>query len=135
MHIGFQCCPQQWIPPNSPLGLGGIQFNRRVQPSDQSGKRPREPPVVYGGQKTETRPALPWSGTAHGYDSLGRMTQAVNPESGTTCSTYDDNGNLSTRQQAGSSTYSPGNGVLTSYNYDYLNRLTSKVMPEGNVTY
>ncbi len=63
------------------------------------------------------------------------MTQAVNPESGTTCYTYDDNGNLSTRQQAGSSTCSPGNGVLTSYNYDYLNRLTSKVMPEGNVTY
>jgi len=69
------------------------------------------------------------------YDSLGRLTQAHNGESGYTCYTYDNDGNLSTRLQAANSTCSPGTGVLTSYNYDYLNRLTSKVMPEGSVTY
>jgi YD repeat-containing protein len=69
------------------------------------------------------------------YDSLGRLTQAVNGESGTTCYSYDNDGNLSTRIQAANSTCTAGVGITTSYTYDYLNRLTSKVMPEGSVTY
>jgi YD repeat-containing protein len=69
------------------------------------------------------------------FDSLSRLTKAVNGESGTTCYTYDNDGNLQTRIQAAASNCSPGTGILTSYNYDYLNRLTSKVMPEGTAIY
>jgi YD repeat-containing protein len=48
------------------------------------------------------------------YDSLGRMTQATNPESGTTNYTYDGNGNLLTRTDA--------RNITTTYQYDSLNR-------------
>jgi RHS repeat-associated protein len=48
------------------------------------------------------------------YDSLGRMTSATNPESGTTAYAYDANGNLLTRTYA--------RGVATTYTYDRLNR-------------
>jgi RHS repeat-associated protein len=49
-----------------------------------------------------------------GYDSLGRLKSAQNPESGTITYTYDANGNLKTRTDARS--------VLTTYGYDALNR-------------
>jgi YD repeat-containing protein len=67
------------------------------------------------------------------YDSLNRLISAVNVESGRTCYLYDNDGNLSSRTQVANSNC--GGGILTSYNYDYLNRMTSKVMPEGTVTY
>jgi|GEM_PF-754967 len=64
------------------------------------------------------------------YDSLGRITVADNPESrpGTitcpsvgipgVCYTYDNAGNLKTRTDT--------RGVLTTYNYDALNRVVAK---------
>ena len=61
------------------------------------------------------------------------MISAVNVESGRTCYLYDNDGNLSSRTQVANSNC--GGGILTSYNYDYLNRMTSKVMPEGTVTH
>jgi len=67
------------------------------------------------------------------YDSLNRLITAVNAESGTTCYAYDNDGNLSSRTQVANS--SCGGGILTSYYYDYLNRMTSKVLPEGTATY
>jgi RHS repeat-associated protein len=70
---------------------------------------------------------------AFSYDSLSRLTKAVNSESGTTCYAYDNDGNLQSRTQAANS--SCGGGIVTSYAYDNLNRMTSKVMPEGTVTY
>jgi len=48
------------------------------------------------------------------YDSLGRLTSAANPESGTISYQYDSNGNLTRRQDA--------RGVVTVYTYDALNR-------------
>jgi RHS repeat-associated protein len=48
------------------------------------------------------------------YDSLSQLTQASNPESGTTSYTYDANGNMHTHTDA--------RGVLSTHYYDALNR-------------
>jgi len=52
------------------------------------------------------------------YDSLKRLSSANNPESGTISYTYYANGNLFTKLDA--------NGTKTTFNYDSLNRATSK---------
>ena len=52
------------------------------------------------------------------YDSLYRLTQSRNPESGTINYTYDKNGNLKTRTDA--------RNVRVSYEYDDLDRLTRR---------
>ncbi len=65
-----------------------------------------------------------------GYDSLGRLNLAINPESGTTNYTYDSASNLQTKTDA--------RGIATTYSYDHLNRLTGKTYSDGvtpNVTY
>jgi RHS repeat-associated protein len=71
------------------------------------------------------------------YDSLKRLTQAANPESGTIIYTYDPSNNLSTRTDANGS-------VLTFSAYDGMNRVTGKsyslgtlanVQPTSTVSY
>jgi RHS repeat-associated protein len=62
------------------------------------------------------------------YDSLSRLITAINPESGTVCygqwngsncvNGYDANGNLIAQTDA--------RGIVTSYSYDSLNRITLK---------
>lgn len=52
------------------------------------------------------------------YDSLKRLKQATNPESGTVDYTYDENSNLKTKIDARS--------ITTTYGYDGLNRVTSR---------
>ena len=52
------------------------------------------------------------------YDSLSRLTQSRNPESGTINYTYDKNGNLTQKTDA--------RGVQTTYAYDALDRLTRR---------
>ena len=52
------------------------------------------------------------------YDSLSRLTQATNPESGTNRYRYDANGNLTLKRDA--------RGVETTYGYDALDRLTRR---------
>ena len=52
------------------------------------------------------------------YDSLSRLTQATNPESGTTRYRYDANGNLTWKRDA--------RGVEAAYAYDELDRLTGR---------
>jgi RHS repeat-associated protein len=59
------------------------------------------------------------------YDSLGRMTSATNPESGTSTFTYDSDGNVLTKtspkpNQTGSAT------VTTTLTYDALHRVLTK---------
>ena len=53
------------------------------------------------------------------YDGLKRLTQAINPESGTINYTYDPNSNLLTKQDA--------RLITTTYVYDALNRVTSRM--------
>jgi len=71
------------------------------------------------------------------YDSLKRLISAGNPESGTTCygtvvngqcqgNGYDANGNLVYKTDA--------RGVLTTYVYDALNRVTSRSYSDGTPT-
>ena len=67
------------------------------------------------------------------YDSLSRLLTATNPETGTDCygvwngnvcqNGYDANGNLLAKTDA--------RGVMTSFTYDALNRLTDKVFSDG----
>ncbi len=69
------------------------------------------------------------------YDSLSRLKQATNPESGTISYVYDNNGNLTNKTDARS--------VATTYTYDALNRVLTRNYsnePSGqtatpNVTY
>jgi RHS repeat-associated protein len=67
------------------------------------------------------------------YDTLSRLLTAFNPETGTTCygtmsgsncvNGYDANGNLGYKTDA--------RGILTTFGYDHLNRLTSKTYSDG----
>jgi RHS repeat-associated protein len=52
------------------------------------------------------------------YDSLSRLKEATNPESGTIKYTYDANGNLQTKRDA--------RGIKTVYDYDELNRIIKR---------
>jgi RHS repeat-associated protein len=52
------------------------------------------------------------------YDSLSRLTSALNPESGTATYHYNNNGNLDWKTDA--------RGVKTSYTYDSLNRVKTR---------
>ncbi len=52
------------------------------------------------------------------YSSLSRLLSATNPESGTISYGYDPNGNLTNKTDA--------RGVVTSYVYDALNRITQR---------
>ncbi len=57
------------------------------------------------------------------YDTLSRLRQSQNPESGTISYQYDANGNLQTKTDARS--------VSTNYNYDALNRVLSRSYSDG----
>ena len=60
------------------------------------------------------------------YDALSRLTSALNPESGTIGYVYDPNGNLLQKTDA--------RGVVTSYQYDALNRVTQRNYTTPNGT-
>jgi RHS repeat-associated protein len=60
------------------------------------------------------------------YTSLGRLSSAINPESGTIRYTYYSNGNLHTRTDNGN--------VATTYTYDALNRVVTKSYSDGTPT-
>ncbi len=63
------------------------------------------------------------------YNSLGRLTYAVNPESGTIGYSYDNNGNLTHKVDA--------REIETNYTYDSLNRVTQRsydAEPSGHET-
>jgi RHS repeat-associated protein len=74
-------------------------------------------------------------GGSHGrsfvFDSLKRLTSSTNPETGTTpvTYTYDADGNVATKTDA--------RGIIITYSYDVLNRLTGRTYSNGDpaVTY
>ena len=65
------------------------------------------------------------------YDSLSRLRQAANPESGAISYNYDANGNLTSKTDA--------RGVVTGYTYDAFNRVLTRSYSDGtpqvNYTY
>jgi RHS repeat-associated protein len=63
------------------------------------------------------------------YDSLSRMTDATNPESGTVHYEYDPNGNLSWKRDA--------RNVRTDFTYDAINRISTRTYSDTtpDVTY
>ena len=76
-------------------------------------------------QKGGSSSSSNWRTRTFTYDSLSRLTQAINPESGTIGYFYDFDGNLLQKtspapNQTGTTT------VTLSYCYDVLNRLTAK---------
>jgi YD repeat-containing protein len=60
------------------------------------------------------------------FDSVGRLTEARNPESDQVRFVYDNNGNLKQKTDA--------RGVVTRYDYDALNRVTMKSYSDGTST-
>jgi RHS repeat-associated protein len=68
--------------------------------------------------------------TTYSYDTFNRLSSTCYPDSGTDCekiTQYDGRGNVKTRQLR--------DGTNINYTYDALDRLTSKGLPEGTVTY
>jgi len=57
------------------------------------------------------------------YDSLSRLNTSINKEAGTVGYSYDPNGNVHTRAD--------NRGVVTTYSYDALNRVTNKNYSDG----
>ncbi len=82
-------------------------------------------PTGYGYDALDDLTVVSQSGQSRTfvYDAVGRLTQATNPESGTTGYGYDGNGNVTTKTDARS--------VTTSYRYDALNRLYAKSYSDG----
>jgi RHS repeat-associated protein len=61
--------------------------------------------------------------TQYPRNGLGQATQLISPDTGTASHTYDEAGNLKTRTDA--------RGVLATYSYDVLNRLTQLTYSQG----
>jgi RHS repeat-associated protein len=57
------------------------------------------------------------------HDELGRLTSETNPESGTVGYVYNSSGDLSTRTDA--------RGIVTTYGFDLLHRITGKTYSDG----
>jgi RHS repeat-associated protein len=68
------------------------------------------------------------------YDSLKRLVQAVNPESGTIKYEYDDNGNLVKKIDPRKVTTTPLVYLEMTFAYDALNRVTSKTYNDNGET-
>jgi RHS repeat-associated protein len=86
--------------------------------------------VITVTQKGGSANSANWRTRTFTYNSLSRLTQAVNPESGSVSYVYDANGNLSTKtspkpNQTGTAT------VVATYTYDVLNRLSQKSFNDG----
>jgi RHS repeat-associated protein len=73
----------------------------------------------------------PWRIRRFAYDSLSRLMNATNPESGAISYTYDNNGNPITRTAPKPNQTSPSTTVVATYSYDALNRLTQKSYNDG----
>jgi RHS repeat-associated protein len=76
-------------------------------------------------QKGGTSGSSQWRTRSFQYDSLSRLTQASNPESGTISYGYDGDSNITTKT-APAPNQTGGSTVTTTYSYDALNRLLNK---------
>src|SRR5947208_6383194 len=73
------------------------------------------------GRKGVTQPGV--TGRTFTYSSLGRLTSAYNPETGTVSYTYDANGNMLTRVRG---------GVTSTYSYNELDQISGKTYSDYN---
>ena len=109
-------------------------FGRLVETDEPNSGGTLSVPTCYSYDLNNNLTAVLQSGSRQRtfiYDSLSRLTQATNPESGTINYTYDANSNVRTKtapapNQTGSAT------VTTTYGYDALNRLTAKNYSDTN---
>src|SRR6266446_8457351 len=99
--------------------------------SNQKAAKPKPETIVY--TKHLTLPSMSIRGTqtrTFVYDSLKQLSSATNPESGMVSYQYDNNGNLAQktdpRPLADNQTH-----VTITYNYDALNRPTSRTYNDG----
>jgi RHS repeat-associated protein len=82
-------------------------------------------PTTYSYNALDDLTAVNQSGLTRSfaYDSLKRLRQATNPESGTITYAYDQSGNLATKVDA--------RNITTTLSYDPLNRILSKTYSSG----
>ncbi len=96
------------------------RLKRVDEPNDQGALDVGGAPILptsynYDPSGNLTNVAHGVQGRTFAYDSVSRLVQATNPESGTTSYTYDSNGNLKTKRDA--------NGFKVIYDYDQLDRV------------
>ena len=76
-------------------------------------------------QKGDASTSAGWRTRTFNYDSLSRLSSQTTPEAGTlTFNTYDGNGNLLLSTDA--------RGLTVQYQYDALNRMTQKMLQNGD---
>ncbi|NJN00129.1 MAG: RHS repeat protein [Aquincola sp.] len=93
------------------------RLNRR---KDSTDPRSKTTLFEYNGRDDLTKVTDPRSLiTEYPRNGLGEATALISPDTGATQNTYDAAGNLKTRRDS--------RGVLASYSYDALNRLSSVV--------
>jgi RHS repeat-associated protein len=96
-------------------------LNRRKDTTDA---RAGKTQFAYDGQDHLTQVTDPRNlVTQYPRNGLGQATQLISPDTGTASHTYDEAGNLKTRTDA--------RGVLATYSYDVLNRLTQLTYSQG----
>jgi RHS repeat-associated protein len=83
---------------------------------------------------TQKGSGTPYRGRTYTYDSLARLTQAVTPESGTINYLYDYVGNITSKVMPQPNLTSGAGTETTNYTYDQLNRLTGKSYLQGTVS-
>ena len=99
--------------------------------------------VLQGGTSPDLTKCTVMNGQARKfvYDSLRRLTSAMNPETGTVTYAYDNNGNLLTKTDARKviTCFGSLSGTTCTSGYDALNRVTQKSYSDGtkavNYTY
>lgn len=85
-------------------------------------------------QKGGTTNRAQWRQRTFSYDSIGRLTQATTPESGTTTYSYSSGGSLCSGDPREVCSQTDARGLTTAFTYDVLNRLLQKSYSDGSPT-
>lgn len=122
-------------------GLGRV--TSVLEPNDTTGALTWETDYQYDtlddltrvDQKGGTTDSTQWRTRTFGYDGLGRMTQSVTPEAGTTTVYFTTSGGgLCSGNPSAPCRQTDARGITTTFSYDGLNRLLSKSHSDGSPT-